>query len=210
MLLPLEPKQTARAVQWRFASLSHCLVARSATVRSRREERGDSIRRALLRRRDSGATAATPNRHLTFPTRLLDSACGRGLKLDSDLSAAKLRARDNKEHCDRNARLTIKSGGASRVFATAPFAGCKSWEEALEPGEEIHHRPLSFAPVPLYCQGGRREEFYELEVNDVILDKAPFLRRRTDCRVAPNRPRSGAASRRSAPTTADRASATSC
>jgi hypothetical protein len=79
----------------------------------------------------------------------------------------------------------MKSGAASRVFATAPFTDCKSQEAPLEPGEETCRRPLTFAPMPLSCQGDRREAFCGLAVNDVILDKAPFLRRRSAGRAAP-------------------------
>ena len=120
-----------------------------------------------------GVEAPTLNRHLTYLNQLLDYARSQGARLDADLSTARLRARNTQDDRARNARPTLKAEAATRVFASPPFTGCRSWEEPLEPGDAVFHRALYFVPLMLYYQGGRREEFCGLEVDDVIVDNGP-------------------------------------
>lgn len=124
-----------------------------------------------------GVEAGTLNRHLTFLNQLLAYARSQGLRLDPDLSTTLLRASNTDEDRARNARPTLKSDAASLVFAAAPFTGCASWETPLEPGDAIYHRALYYVPLLLYYQGGRREEFCGLEVEDVVVDSGsiPYI-----------------------------------
>ena len=77
-----------------------------------------------------------------------------GAGLNTELSTTRLRARNNKDDRDRNARPTLKADAAARVFSKAPFTGCKSWDEPLEMGDTIFHRALYFVHLLLYYQGG--------------------------------------------------------
>jgi integrase len=120
-----------------------------------------------------GVEAPTLNRHLTFLNQLLDYARSQGARLDADLSTTRLRARNTKADRARNARAALETDAATRVFVLPPFTGCRSWEEPLEPGDAVYHRALYFVPLMLYYQGGRREEFCGLEVDDVIVDNGP-------------------------------------
>ena len=124
-----------------------------------------------------GVEAPTLNRHLTFLNQLLDYARSQSARLDADLSTTRLRAWKTEDDRARNARPTLKTDAATRVFASSPFTGCRSWEELLELGDSVYHRALNFAPLSLYYQGGRREEFCGLGVDDVIVDNGlkPYL-----------------------------------
>ena len=129
-----------------------------------------------------GIEAPPLNRHLTFLNQLLDYARSQGARLDAHLSTTRLRARNTQDDRARNARPTLKADAATRVFAAPPFTGCRSWEEPLAAGDALYHRALYFVPLLLYYQGGRREEFCGLAVDDVVLDNGdiPYLH------VAPN------------------------
>jgi integrase len=121
-----------------------------------------------------GVEAPTLNRHVTFLHQLIDFAEGQGVPLAADLNTTRLRARQSKEERDRNARPILKTNGAAQVFLAAPFTGCRSWEDPLVPGDTLFHRALYYVPLMLYYQGGRREEFCGLAVEDVILDNGPL------------------------------------
>jgi len=121
-----------------------------------------------------GVQPPTLNRHLTFLNQLIDYARGQGVRLDPDLSTARLRARNTKDDRARNARVTLKPAAAARMFALPPFTGCRSWKEPLEAGEEVFHRALYFVPMLLFYGGGRREEFCGLSPEDVIVDNGPI------------------------------------
>ncbi len=121
-----------------------------------------------------GVEAPTLNRHITFLHQLLDHAEGQGVPIAADLNTTRLRARQSKEERDRNARPILKTNAAAQVFLAAPFTGCQAWEDPLVPGDAIFHRALYFVPLMLYYQGGRREEFCGLAVDDVILDNGPI------------------------------------
>ena len=123
---------------------------------------------------ECGVEAPTLNRHLSFLKQLFVYAKGQGVEPPEPLETMPLRARQPEAERERNARPILKANAAERVFKSAPFTGCMSWEEPLVPGDATFHRALYYVPMLLWYQGGRREEFCGLAVDDVILDNGPI------------------------------------
>ncbi len=123
---------------------------------------------------ECGVEAPTLNRHLSFLKQLFVYAKGQGVVPPEPLETTPLRARQPEAERERNARPILKANAAERVFKSAPFTGCMSWEKPLIPGDATFHRALYYVPMLLWYQGGRREEFCGLTVDDVILDNGPI------------------------------------
>jgi integrase len=125
-----------------------------------------------------GLESGTLNRHLTFTDELFEFSETQGVELDPKLKITKLRLVQNKETRDRDERLKLNLSRVDTLFRQAAFANCAAWDRLSEPGADdqalIFHGAHYYVPMLMFYQGGRREEYCGLTVDDVVEDNGPI------------------------------------
>jgi integrase len=124
-----------------------------------------------------GLETGTLNRHLGFIDQLCNFAEAEGVELDPKLKVAKLRSVDTSDERDRDERLKLPLPKIENLFKQPPFVNCAGWDRLSEEGTAgqslVYHGALYFIPMLIFYDGGRREEYCGLMVDDVIEDNGP-------------------------------------
>lgn len=115
-----------------------------------------------------GLIAPTINRHMTQLGNILKSAASYGLRTAEAIDLSGLRAKEGERDRDQRPPMTLDDIRA--ILKGAPWHGCLSEAERLEPGQMVIHDSLYWAPLIAIYSLMRREEICGLMIVDVHFD----------------------------------------
>jgi integrase len=115
-----------------------------------------------------GLDPMTTNKHIRKLKQIYN--CARAaIPAMSEVNFDKFLVPDLKDARDRRDAYTPAQG--VELFSLAPFSGCQSVKNRLEPGSVVIHDALFFVPLIVWYTGMRREEVCKLLVSEVLFDE---------------------------------------